>query len=462
MKNLRGEKEAYEALIADGGQPSHPFSLGFDVLRDPGQYKDILWFWHALSDGGGFEQEFRHQLIVWKEFRQFQERMRHFYIPRNRFQEYENAIRESSEDAQCKWDIQLHEDRLKQNRLEDWNEFRYLHNRKLKARRRQVPPVEKEFFGYWKQLEDIESSLGGIPPLPGRPPGENVIDAEKRRQDARRRVKAAERKLQQARSECSTASLESAQNELELAQEITRLQNNISGARRDYGRELHEVEEYEVFMKWIDDQYSAIALECGYTTDNFTTLTNISTHSKGRKPPSRRHTRSQSVLRPDPSSKISKPTKTKVNQRRKAKVMSSEEPQAMTATAACPVESHITTPWSGRLRQSRSGRPSTGPQVIDLGPARPSRISKSKRLLQLNKGRDFSASQSRNRHPILKVSQSPELTSRSQPNRRINLLERKGSTGDLIHSRRSRRIAAQQAKLGPHFSNTDHNETSEG
>ena len=46
MIALQLEKEAYRALLADGGCASHPVSLGFDIIYNPGEFKDILWFWH--------------------------------------------------------------------------------------------------------------------------------------------------------------------------------------------------------------------------------------------------------------------------------------------------------------------------------------------------------------------------------------------------------------------------------
>jgi hypothetical protein len=81
------------------------------------EYKDTLWFWHF--QGTTFHYEFQHQLIEWREFREYKDRKRRYYVPRNRFQEYGNAIRESQADVGCKWDLRVLEDRHQQNRLED-------------------------------------------------------------------------------------------------------------------------------------------------------------------------------------------------------------------------------------------------------------------------------------------------------------------------------------------------------
>jgi hypothetical protein len=66
------EQESYQALVADGGHPSHPTDLGFDVIDNPGkyeQYKDIFRFWYFK--GTTFHSELQHQLIEWREFREY-------------------------------------------------------------------------------------------------------------------------------------------------------------------------------------------------------------------------------------------------------------------------------------------------------------------------------------------------------------------------------------------------------
>ena len=188
-KNLCEEREAYNALVTDGGRPSHPISLGSDVLNNPGKYKDIIWFWQFFIYGFEFEQDFQKQLALWKDFREFQDRARRFYLLRKRFHEYEAAVRESWEDAQLPWDIKIHEDRHKQNRLENWNEFRSFYYRKLKAQRKRMPLVEKKFFESWQKLEDIEPGLGGDPPKLDDDFMTRVMDGERREEDARARIK---------------------------------------------------------------------------------------------------------------------------------------------------------------------------------------------------------------------------------------------------------------------------------
>lgn len=94
-KGLRRDKEAFQDLVAEGGQPSRSITPGFDVVNHPEtheKYKDIFRVW---QDYAGDPFVFCRQRIEWREFRDCQERVRRFYIPRSRFHEYGDAIRES-------------------------------------------------------------------------------------------------------------------------------------------------------------------------------------------------------------------------------------------------------------------------------------------------------------------------------------------------------------------------------
>lgn len=41
-EELEEETEYYNALISEGGRPSHPVSLGRNILEDPGEYRDTI------------------------------------------------------------------------------------------------------------------------------------------------------------------------------------------------------------------------------------------------------------------------------------------------------------------------------------------------------------------------------------------------------------------------------------
>jgi len=54
---------------------------------------------------GDITQEFRRQLIEWRQFREYQDKQREYYVSRKSFPAYRDTIRESQADASCKWDL---------------------------------------------------------------------------------------------------------------------------------------------------------------------------------------------------------------------------------------------------------------------------------------------------------------------------------------------------------------------
>lgn len=43
-RNLEKETDYYNKLINDGGRPSHPISLGYEIAKDLEEYREILSF----------------------------------------------------------------------------------------------------------------------------------------------------------------------------------------------------------------------------------------------------------------------------------------------------------------------------------------------------------------------------------------------------------------------------------
>ncbi|KAF2185518.1 hypothetical protein K469DRAFT_726674 [Zopfia rhizophila CBS 207.26] len=70
-KGLHRQTEAYHALINNGGRPSHPLSLLKDIVKNLGEYREILSFW---QDRGKPEdwKVFIIQLSRWEDFRRLQ------------------------------------------------------------------------------------------------------------------------------------------------------------------------------------------------------------------------------------------------------------------------------------------------------------------------------------------------------------------------------------------------------
>ena len=48
-RHLREEREAYDALVQEGGQPSHPVELEFGILDNTEEYKDIVSYWEPRA-----------------------------------------------------------------------------------------------------------------------------------------------------------------------------------------------------------------------------------------------------------------------------------------------------------------------------------------------------------------------------------------------------------------------------
>ncbi|KAK7930938.1 hypothetical protein LTR80_011774 [Exophiala xenobiotica] len=278
----RDEVEAYHTLVAEGGRPSHPVTLGYDVVDDPEkyeQYKNILSFWHF--GGSGYYNEFRYQLIQWRKFRETQEKIRKSYVPRNKFQEYENHILESQEDLGCKWNLRVLADRHEQNRLEDWNEFRAVFYRRLRAikNKKRVELAEQNLSTYKEKFEDLQARLTDAVTDPDVIYGrlDEIKASEEEVAEAKSRVESAEKGLRAARRNKSTrknAIIRTAQQELRLAKDnLYQVSKSEEMRRLRDGHEMHlakdvmlfcegtlraaqsEVKRWETFLKWIDDQY---------------------------------------------------------------------------------------------------------------------------------------------------------------------------------------------------------------
>ncbi|KAF2189914.1 hypothetical protein K469DRAFT_683268 [Zopfia rhizophila CBS 207.26] len=70
-KDLHGQTEAYHALVNDGGRPSHPLSLLEDIVKSPGEYREILSFWQDRGKPDDWKV-FMDQLSRWEDFRRLQ------------------------------------------------------------------------------------------------------------------------------------------------------------------------------------------------------------------------------------------------------------------------------------------------------------------------------------------------------------------------------------------------------
>ncbi|KAF2189278.1 hypothetical protein K469DRAFT_724003 [Zopfia rhizophila CBS 207.26] len=118
-ESLQRETEAYHALVKDGGRPSHPLSLLEDIVKNPGEYREIL---------------------SWKSFRRFQRFVREpniederiIYISgqyrrwdhfEGRFPIYVRAVKDRLTKHGFTRTFQLDEDPARQDKLTTWIEY---------------------------------------------------------------------------------------------------------------------------------------------------------------------------------------------------------------------------------------------------------------------------------------------------------------------------------------------------
>ena len=247
--------------------------------------------------------------------------------------------------------------------------------------------MQERFLHFQKELNDIEPGLGGQIPDSEEHYMTKILDGRKRGQDAKDQVKAAEQQLLQARSShptCITAKnnfIKEAEQKLAMTRKMLDLEYELGFAYGRFGNQLRSLKKWTVYLKWIDDQYASLAAECGYSPVNdrptlginrFTSQT--SRHSPRRK----RRLPTRSVLSPNPSSKISKQSKIRLNRRCKV-LWSSFSEQQRNVASHNPVEQHISLRRSERLRQLRASQTRQGPEMNGLAPMHSSRVAKDPR-----------------------------------------------------------------------------------
>ena len=71
-EDLQVETESYNALVDDGGRPSHPLGLLEDIVKNPGEYREILTFWQGKYPQEDEWRVFSSQLAGWDDFRRLQ------------------------------------------------------------------------------------------------------------------------------------------------------------------------------------------------------------------------------------------------------------------------------------------------------------------------------------------------------------------------------------------------------
>jgi hypothetical protein len=247
--------------------------------------------------------------------------------------------------------------------------------------------IQKQFLHFQKELVDIEQGLRVSIPDPEEHYMTTRRNGIKRIRDAQNQVKRAEQQLLQARSSSPTCVMEKntlmkeAEQKLALTQKMLDLEYDIRVAYGKFDIQLLWLKKFTVYLKWIDDQYPALAAECGYRVNGMVndgpilgTIGSTSWTSR-RSPHHSRRAPTQSVLSLHPSFKISKPSKNRSDRRRKDPSSSSSGP---IMTSHNPVERPIPLRRSERLRRPRPNQSPQGPEMNGLRPIHSSRVAKTK------------------------------------------------------------------------------------
>ena len=113
------ETRYYHELVNDGGRPSHPIGLDYDIAKDLKEYCEILSFWATPPAYGYDRMVFDGQLCEWRRFREYQRYKRE----QGRFSPYCQRLHDRLARHGFDRSFQLHEERDRQDQLATWIEF---------------------------------------------------------------------------------------------------------------------------------------------------------------------------------------------------------------------------------------------------------------------------------------------------------------------------------------------------
>lgn len=149
------EREAYEALIRDGGQPTHPIEIGLKVLDEPGICEDIISYWKLASECG--REPFLTQLRSWEVFRKWQDQIRKYYVSQNRFSEYPQYVNERRRRFNLEANADLRPERIQQSRLDDWLEYQNFQLHRREKLESQIKEAEQVLDAAQKEFDEAEN-----------------------------------------------------------------------------------------------------------------------------------------------------------------------------------------------------------------------------------------------------------------------------------------------------------------
>ena len=277
---MEEQTEYYNTLISEGGQPSHPVSLGRDILENPGEYCEILSYWQFVK--GDAENRvwkvFGSQMGEWLRFKKNQQAVRE----QDRLLKYTESAKHRLPKYGFTQSFQFHEDPERQDKLTTWIEFLNYEYRKYENETDTIKRLQPQFDEAWKKLVESEvlrpletaESLWDLTSVIQRQNERH--EAEDAVERATLTVKAAEKAFQEAQcASLSGQSLSQIEEKLsatrsQLAaltaslEQINRRSDLIGGFKdqtKRHRRAEKNINSQNILLRWILQQVPSIELE---------------------------------------------------------------------------------------------------------------------------------------------------------------------------------------------------------
>lgn len=275
---LEKETEYHNTLVNEGGRPSHPISLGRDVAKSPGEYREILSFWQTSPNHPDDWMVFGAQMMLWREFRDHQRRMRQ----QGRFLAYHQALKDRLRRIGFERSFRLDEEPDRQDKLTNWAEFLNYEYWKYEKDADTIKRLQPLFDEAWKRLVDSKllRSFETAEYVGGYTHGIQVISE---RSQARKAVESAKSTVQPAKKsfqQVPSASLSRgpfyqkkqklplAQSELAVAEmtldTINRrisMVDNFHRQTSEYRSAKDRANSLGILLRWIQQQVSLVELK---------------------------------------------------------------------------------------------------------------------------------------------------------------------------------------------------------
>ncbi|KAH9214444.1 hypothetical protein DL95DRAFT_389417 [Leptodontidium sp. 2 PMI_412] len=272
--DLEKQTECYNTLITEGGRPSHPVSLGRDILENPGEHHKILSYWQLVNnDAEGRDWEvFEPQVRRLRDFHKWQRNNR----AEGRFRIYTERVKGGLAEHGFTRPFQLDEDPKRQDKLMTWIEYLYYEYWWYNKSMRFVKRHQLRYDEAWRKLvglkvlkpSETEEFIWNIDSS-FRHAGEED-QAERAVESAKSAVISTQKAITDQRRSGTSLEAARAQSCLDGAvkslESIKRRNNLVSEFRKktkNYRISKENAERRSILLRWILEQVPLIELELG-------------------------------------------------------------------------------------------------------------------------------------------------------------------------------------------------------